>query len=120
MARILLVEDNEMNSELARFLIENAGHDFVAAADGIEALSIAQKNSFDIILLDIQLPKMDGYAVLQQLKQIISPAVPVIAVSSYAMVGDTERALAAGFDGYLSKPIKAATFVQDVMRLAKI
>ncbi len=117
MASVLLIEDNEMNSELVKFLLEAEGHRCTAAENGIDGVELAKSNSFDVILLDIQLPKIDGYGVLRLLKEAV-PSMPVIAVSSYAMVGDCERAMQAGFDGYISKPIKAKTFVKQVMTLA--
>jgi CheY-like chemotaxis protein len=118
MAKILLIEDNEMNMELAKFLIESAGHECVTAMEGFSGLELAKEQEFDIVLLDIQLPKMDGFAVLKQLRKVCARRVPVIAVSSYAMAGDRERALSAGFDGYITKPIKSAKFVQEVMATA--
>lgn len=119
MARILVIEDNLMNLEMVKFLLESSGHQCITAADGPAAFEVAQTDPPDIILLDIQLPIMDGYAVMKQLKKMeLVNEVPIIAVSSYAMVGDKERALAAGFDGYISKPIKPETFIQEVMALA--
>lgn len=119
MARMLLVEDNEMNSDLVKILVEASGHECVAVEDGPGAIASVETEKFDLILLDIQLPKMDGYAVLKELKRI-TPQTPVIAVSSYAMVGDAKRALDAGFDGYISKPIVAETFIAQVLQAAKL
>ena len=120
MAKMLLIEDNPMNCELAKFLIENAGHQCIAVPDGLQGIERAQSEHFDVILLDIQLPKIDGYGVLKELRQKLAAAVPIIAVSSYAMVGDSSRAMTAGFDGYISKPIKAERFVKEVLELAHL
>lgn len=119
MAKILVIEDNEMNAELQKFLLESEGHQLTLAIDGATGVELAKSATFDTILLDIQLPKADGYAVLKQLKEAC-PQIPVIAVSSYAMVGDAERALQAGFDGYISKPIEARKFATQVIEMSKL
>ena len=115
--RILLIEDNDLNRYLVTFLMEKHGFQVVAAPDGPAGISMAQEEKPDLILLDIQLPGMDGYAVARTLRQDSSlESVPLVAVSSYAMAGDRERALAAGFDGYLEKPIEPSEFVDQVRR----
>lgn len=114
---ILLIEDNEQNRYLATFLLENRGFVVVAAEDGPSGIELAAKQKFDLILLDIQLPVMDGYQVAKALRD--NPAIrhiPIIAVTSYAMMGDREKALAAGCDGYLEKPINPETFVSEIER----
>jgi two-component system cell cycle response regulator DivK len=116
---VLLIEDNEQNSYLATFLLESNGYRVVAAGSG--ALGIAQARTFvpDVILLDIQLPGMDGYEVARQLRRIEAIAhTPIIAVTSYAMPGDREKALAAGCTGYIEKPIDPDTFVAEMESLA--
>jgi CheY-like chemotaxis protein len=113
--KILLIEDNSQNRYLATFLLENRGHQVIQAASGPEGLDLAGRTPPDLILLDIQLPVMDGYAVAQALRQ--NPAlrhVPIVAVTSYAMVGDRERILTAGCTGYIEKPINPETFVGEV------
>lgn len=113
--RVLLVEDNERNRYLVTFLLER--HDFtvVHAATGLRAIDLADREPFDIILLDIQLPEMDGYAVARRLRQMQSlRGVPIVAVTSYAMAGDREKALDAGCNGYIEKPINPDTFVADI------
>ena len=110
---ILLIEDNEQNLYLATFLLEKNGYEVVPARSGPEGIALAGRTRPDLILLDIQLPEMDGYAVARALRQ--NPAlkdVPIVAVTSYAMVGDRERTLAAGCNGYIEKPINPETFVQ--------
>ncbi len=114
---ILLIEDNEQNRYLTTFLLENRGHAVIPAADGILGIELAAKQQFDLILLDIQLPIMDGYQVAKALRD--NPAtrnIPIVAITSYAMMGDREKALAAGCDGYLEKPINPETFVSEIER----
>ncbi len=114
-ARILLIEDNEQNRYLATFLLEQHGHEVVAAHDGPSGIEMARALAPHLILLDIQLPAMDGYAVARALRELgCLRAVPILAVTSYAMVGDREKALAAGCDGYLEKPLNPETFVAEV------
>lgn len=116
-AKILLIEDNEQNRYLATFLLEEQGFTVIHAADGPTGLDLAGRERPDLILLDIQLPLMDGYAVARALRA--NPAVadvPIVAVTSYAMAGDREQAISAGCDGYLEKPIDPDTFVPDVTR----
>jgi two-component system, cell cycle response regulator DivK len=114
-AKILLIEDNEQNRYLVTFLLEKQGYEVVAAPDGLAGIELASKELPALILLDIQLPRMDGYAVARALRENSSLArMPIVAVTSYAMLGDREKALAAGCDGYLEKPINPDTFVSQV------
>jgi len=115
--RILLIEDNDQNRYLATFLLEIHGYEVVPAPDGPTGIELAAQVQPCLILLDIQLPQMDGYAVTRELRR--NPAlsgIPIVAVTSYAMLGDREKALAAGCDGYLEKPIDPDTFVADIER----
>ena len=119
-ARILLIEDNEQNRYLVTFLLEQRCHEVVPAASGPLGLELATKVSPDLIILDIQLPGMDGYAVARALKS--DPrlkSIPIVAVTSYAMVGDREKVLAAGAEGYIEKPINPETFVAEVERFLR-
>jgi len=114
---VLLIEDNEQNRYLVTFLLERLGWTVRAAEDGPAGIALATTQPFDLILLDIQLPTMDGYAVARALRA--SPAsvdIPIVAVTSYAMVGDRESALAAGCNGYIEKPINPETFVNQISR----
>lgn len=109
-ARILAVDDVLHNLELLTYLLQAAGHQVVGATTGSEALLLAADRRPDLVVLDLQLPDLDGYEVLAQLRAHPDLAdIPVIAVTAYAMVGDRDAALAAGFDGYLSKPIDPMT-----------
>lgn len=115
--KILLVEDNEQNRYLATFLLEHRGHEVVHAATGPLGLELAASVQPDLILLDIQLPGMDGHAVARTLKaDPVLKAIPIVAVTSYAMAGDREKVLAAGAEGYIEKPINPETFVDEVER----
>ncbi|MFC5454034.1 response regulator [Prosthecobacter fluviatilis] len=114
---ILLIEDNEQNRYLSTFLLEQHGHRVVSAPDGLRGIELARTLGPHLILLDIQLPTMDGYAVAQALRGIESLRdIPIIAVTSYAMVGDREKALASGCNGYIEKPINPDTFVAEIER----
>jgi len=116
MAHILIIEDNEQNLYLSTFILEKHGHRVSAARDGAEGIRLAETLRPDLILLDIQLPGMDGYAVAASLRGKPSlTRVPIVAVTSYAMAGDRERVLAAGCNGYIEKPINPATFLEQVL-----
>lgn len=112
---ILIIEDNEQNLYLATFLLERAGYSVVAARNGPDGIAAAAQVLPALILLDIQLPQMDGYDVARALRR--NPAldgIPIVAVTSYAMVGDRERALAAGCNGYIEKPVNPDTFRAEI------
>jgi two-component system, cell cycle response regulator DivK len=113
--KILIVEDNEQNMYLMTFLLENYGYKIIQAFNGKEGIRLAQETKPDVILLDIQLPEMNGYQVAEELrKDHLLSSVPIIAVTSYAMAGDKERALAAGATGYIEKPINPDTFITQL------
>ncbi len=113
--RILYIEDNEQNLYLVTFLLEKHGFSVIPATDGQEGIDKATELKPDLILLDIQLPRMDGHTVARSLRQNPDLAVtPIVAVTSYAMAGDREKALAAGCNGYIEKPINPDTFIQQV------
>lgn len=117
---ILLIEDNEQNLYLATFLLEKNGFKVVPARSGPEGIELAGHLRPDLIILDIQLPGMDGYAVARELRRITSlTEVPIIAVTSYAMVGDRQRSLAAGCTGYIEKPINPDTFQKEIEAFLK-
>jgi two-component system, cell cycle response regulator DivK len=114
---LLIIEDNEQNFYLMRFLLEKNGFTVFGAEDGRKGIEMALHHKPLAILLDIQLPEMDGYAVAAELiKHSEMKGVPIIAVTSYAMVGDKEKILAAGATGYIEKPIDPETFVADIIR----
>ena len=114
-AKILLIEDNEQNRYLATFLLEQRGYEVVPAESGPLGIELAAKVRPDLILLDIQLPGMDGHAVARALKSDPElQSIPIVAVTSYAMVGDREKVFAAGAEGYIEKPINPETFVSEI------
>ncbi|MBL7545642.1 MAG: response regulator [Bdellovibrionaceae bacterium] len=118
MKTILLIEDNEQNSYLIKFLLEKNNYSVTHAVDGQQALKIAESKVFDIVLLDIQLPSMDGYAVARKLRELKSlDMTAIIAVTSYAMVGDKEKAMEAGCNGYIEKPINPDTFLTEIEKV---
>jgi CheY-like chemotaxis protein len=115
MARVLVIEDNSASLDLMVYLLKGFGHTPLSARDGWEGIAVARREHPDLILCDIQLPGADGVEVCRQLKQ--DPAlrdIPMVAVTAFAMVGDREKLLAHGFDGYLSKPINPQTFIADI------
>jgi two-component system cell cycle response regulator DivK len=114
-ARILIAEDNEANLALVEYLLRAAGHETLSATDGAEAVSLVRQVPPDLVICDLQMPVLDGYAVLAQLRE--DPAlrdVPVIALTAYSRRGDRTSVLVAGFDGYLSKPIDPEAFVAQI------
>ena len=114
---ILIIEDNEQNLYLMRFLLEANGLEVASATRGPDGVRLASELRPAAILLDIQLPGMDGYAVAERIRsQSALATVPIIAVTSYAMVGDRERILAAGATDYIEKPIDPDTFVAQIRR----
>ncbi len=116
-ARILYIEDNEQNLYLVTFILEKRGYGVLQARDGFEGIEMAQREQPDLILLDFELPKMDGYEVLKRLKaEEVTRDIPVVALTSYAMAGDRERFLEAGCSGYIEKPIDLDGFVSLVER----
>lgn len=116
-SRILIIEDNPANMELMAYLLKAFGHTPLYAHDGLEGIDVARREMPDVIICDVNLPKLDGYEVVRDLKSRPAlRAIPVVAVTALAMVGDREKMLNAGFDGYLPKPIEPETFVAQVER----
>jgi CheY-like chemotaxis protein len=115
--RILLVEDNPMNRRVAQFILKSQGYTVLEARDGQEALELLKTHLPDLILMDLQLPGLDGFTVTRIIKQdAATKGVPIVALTAYAMKGDAERALEAGCDGYITKPIDPDEFPQTVAR----
>jgi two-component system cell cycle response regulator len=114
-ARILVIEDNAANLELMVYLLAASGYTMLASQDGEEGFQLACEVVPDLILCDLQMPGLDGYEVAQRAGRAAGLRdIPLVAVTAFAMVGDREKALAAGFHGYLAKPIDPDTFVQQV------
>ena len=114
-ARILIAEDNEANLALVEYLLRAAGHRTVAATDGLEAVRLAREIRPDLVICDLQMPEVDGYSVLAQVRE--DPTLremPVIALTAFSRRIDRTTVLVAGFDGYLSKPIDPEEFIEQV------
>ena len=114
-ARVLVIEDNPANLELMTYLLRAYKYETLSAVDGEEGLAAAQRERPQVVICDIQLPRMDGFEVVRRLKaDEATRGIPVVAVTAFAMVGDRDRVLGAGFDGYIGKPIVPETFVSHV------
>jgi len=112
---VLLIEDNEHNRYLLSFLLQQHGYSVVTAVDGDQGVELAAQRLPKLILLDIQLPRRDGYSVARELRENEHlRGVPIIAVTSHALVGDREKSLAAGCTGYIEKPINPETFIAEI------
>jgi CheY-like chemotaxis protein len=114
-ARILIIEDNEANMQLMVYLLRAFGHETFEAQEGQMGIISSRQERPDLILCDLQMPGMDGYEVARRLR--LDPdlkMVPLVAVTAYAMAGDRERVLSAGFNGYISKPINPEYFLGQV------
>ena len=118
--QVLVVEDNEKNMKLFRDVLHASGYRTLEAATGTRAVELAFEHRPDLVLMDIQLPDIDGVEALDRLRaDERCSSVPVLALTAQAMEGDRERFLAAGFDGYLSKPVDIAEFVATVKRFCE-
>ena len=114
---VMIVEDNELNMKLFHDLLEAHGYDTVATRNGIEALDLARKHRPDLILMDIQLPEVSGLEVTKWLKEDPElKAIPVVAVTAFAMKGDEEKIRDGGCEAYIAKPISVASFMRTVER----
>jgi len=115
--RILIVEDQEDNRTILRDVLSTVGYDLIEAFNGEDGVRLAQTERPDLILMDIQLPKMDGYEATQQIKSIAElKTVPIIAVTSYALSGDEAKARAAGCDGYIAKPFSPRELLAKIRK----
>jgi CheY-like chemotaxis protein len=118
MTKILVAEDNAVNRELLRELLETRGYIVVEACDGEEALRMIEQTQPDLLLLDIGMPVLDGFGVVCKIRE--NPrfaSLPVVAVTAYAMQGDREKILNSKFDGYLSKPVNSTSLAEELDRL---
>lgn len=114
--KVLIVEDNELNRRLFENLI-GQNYEYQHAANGIEALQKLETENFDLVLLDIQMPKMDGITVLRKIKQNPTAVYPVIAISAHAEDSDRQRFIQIGFDDFISKPIRPREFLETINRI---
>ena len=118
MTKVLIAEDNAVNRELLRELLETRGYIVLEACDGQEALHMIELTQPDLLLLDIGMPVLDGFAVVRKIRE--NPrlaALPVVAVTAYAMQGDREKILNSKFDGYLLKPVNSRSLAEELDRL---
>ena len=114
-ARILVIEDNAANLELVRYLLDYNGYTVLAARDGAQGVALARQEHPDLIVCDLQMPVLDGYEVLAQLRRDPDTAgAVVVAVTAFSMPNDRHKVMTAGFDGYLSKPIEPENFVAEI------
>ncbi|MFQ5651066.1 MAG: response regulator [bacterium] len=115
MKKILLVEDDEANLYLIRFILEKNGFQVIEARSGARAVKLAVKEKPDLIIMDIQLPDINGLEAVKRIRSSKADGgIPIVALTSYAMVGDKEKALAAGCTGYIEKPIDPETFMEEI------
>ena len=115
--KILVADDNAASRELIREVLEMSGYDVIEACDGQDAVERVREGPPDLVLVDIQMPRLDGYGVLRELRADPSlAALRVVALTAFAMQGDRERAMEAGFDGYITKPVDLAALRQEVRR----
>jgi two-component system, cell cycle response regulator DivK len=113
--RILVVEDNERNLKLVRDVLQYAGYDVIAASSGEQGVALARERAPDLVLMDLQLPEMDGAEALRLLRDDpLTREIPVVAVTAFAMKDDRKRALDAGFDSYIEKPISVRALPEQV------
>jgi two-component system, cell cycle response regulator DivK len=117
---VLLVEDNEDNRDMMKFLLERAGYVVSTANTGLEALATAHREKPDIILMDLSMPEMDGWTAAQEIKKDpVLATVPLIAVTAHTLPGDRRKAFDSGFDSYISKPINVRMFGETVAEVLK-
>ncbi len=117
MKRVLIVDDNEANIHLVRFILEKHGFKAIEARNGVEGIELAISEKPDLVLLDVQLPDIDGLEVVKRIRACEADgSIPIIALTSYAMPGDREKMLAAGCNGYIAKPIDVKTFIPEIER----
>jgi two-component system, sensor histidine kinase and response regulator len=117
--RVLLVEDNSVNQKLAARLLEKRGHHVTVTANGLEALGALDRENFDVVFMDVQMPEMDGIAATAAIRlreRGTNSHLPIMAMTAHAMQGDRERCLAAGMDGYISKPINSSELTELLER----
>jgi CheY-like chemotaxis protein len=118
MTKVLIAEDNAVNRELLRELLETGGYEVLEACDGQQALHMIEQTQPDMLLLDIGMPVLDGFGVIRKIRENPCLAtMPVLAVTAYAMQGDREKIMKSGFNGYLSKPVDARSLAEELKRL---
>ncbi len=115
MKRILVVEDNDTNMYLIKFILEKSGYEVIEATEGAVGVELAVKEKPDLVIMDVQLPDIDGLEATKRIRASEADSdIPIVALTSFAMAGDRERALAAGCTGYIEKPINPDTFIAEI------
>lgn len=119
--KILVVDDNERNRYLVSFILEKNGFEVVTANDGLDGVETAREQRMDLIIMDIKMPRMNGYEATMRIKKLEGcQSVPIIALTSYAMAEDKKKAVAAGCDGYIAKPINPETFMDEIRKFLEV
>jgi CheY-like chemotaxis protein len=116
-AKILLVEDNEMNRDMLSRRLQRKGYDVAMAVDGKEGVAMAGSGAYDLILMDMSLPEIDGWEATRQIRAARGPGIPIIALTAHAMAGDREKAIEAGCDDYDTKPIELGRLLGKIEAL---
>jgi CheY-like chemotaxis protein len=117
--RVLLAEDNAVNQKLATRLLEKQGHQVTVVPNGKEAVEAVRRGGYDLVLMDVQMPEMDGFeatAAIRQQEAATGGRMPIVAMTAHAMKGDRERCLEAGMDGYVSKPIQPRELIEAIAK----
>jgi len=119
--KILVVDDDKKNRYLVSFLLEKEGFEVVIATNGLEGIEAAKKQQVDLIIMDIKMPKMDGYEATRRIRRLKKyKSIPIIALTSYAMREDKERVMKAGCTGYMSKPITPEIFTEEIKKFLEV
>jgi CheY-like chemotaxis protein len=121
--RVLLVEDNLVNQKVASRLLEKQGHSVQVAENGREALEAIDEGEFDLVLMDVQMPEMDGFATTAAIRQREASSgrrLPIVALTANAMQGDRERCLGAGMDGYVAKPVEIEVLLREMAEVLAV
>ena len=115
--KILVVEDEERNRYLISFILKSNGLEVITANNGMEGVEAAKNQMVDLVIMDIKMPRMDGYEATRRIRELDGyQSVPIVALTSYAMAGDEKKALEAGCDGYVSKPIDPETIMDEIRK----
>jgi len=119
--KILVVDDDKKNRYLISFLLEKNGFEIITATNGLEGIEAAKKQQVDLIIMDIKMPKMNGYEATKRIRRLKKyKSIPIIALTSYAMMEDKEKAMKAGCTGYISKPITSETFTEEIKKFLEV
>jgi two-component system cell cycle response regulator DivK len=119
--KVLVIDDNKKNRYLISFLLEKDGFEVIMATNGFEGMEAAKKQQVDLIIMDIKMPKMDGHETTRRIRRLKKyKSIPIIALTSYAMMEDREKAMKAGCTGYMSKPITPETFISEIIKFLEV